>query len=132
MHLVIVALFYTAARTGLITVISLSPRPRNFSFNWGDSNETFRERLIINLPGTAGNPHEGVHAVERGNGCNHLSASASTSFIIAPDVVFVVDAAVVFFLLFLGSAPIQDDLFGRGKWIVGVRRAEAATVARFA
>lgn len=109
MHLVIVVLFYTAARTGLITVISLSPRPRNFSFNWGDSNETFHERLIINLPGTAGNPHEGVHAVERGNGCNHLSAFAAASFIIAPDVVFVVDAAVVF-LSFSWKPHIQNDL----------------------
>lgn len=43
-----------------------------------------------------GNPYEGVHTVERGNGCNRLSAFASTPFIMAPDVVFVVDAAVVF------------------------------------
>lgn len=34
--------------------------------------------------------------MERGNGCNHLSASASAPFIMGPDVVFVVDAAVVF------------------------------------
>lgn len=91
-HLVIVALFYTAARTGLITVISLSPQPA-ILFNWGDSNETF---AIINLSGTRGNPHEGVHILEQGNGCNHLSASVATPFIKGPDVVFVVDAAVVF------------------------------------
>lgn len=29
--------------------------------------------------------------MERGNGCNHLSAFASTSFITGPDVVLVVD-----------------------------------------
>lgn len=34
--------------------------------------------------------------MERGNGCNHLSAFASAPFITGPDVVFVVDAAVVF------------------------------------
>lgn len=34
--------------------------------------------------------------MERGNGCNHLSGFTSASFITAPDVVFVVDAAVVF------------------------------------
>lgn len=34
--------------------------------------------------------------MERGNGCNRLSAFASAPFIIGPDVVFVVDAAVVF------------------------------------
>lgn len=34
--------------------------------------------------------------MERGNGCNHLSAFASTPFITGPDVVLVGDAAVVF------------------------------------
>lgn len=34
--------------------------------------------------------------MERGNGCNRLSAFASAPFIMDPDVVFVVDAAVVF------------------------------------
>lgn len=34
--------------------------------------------------------------VERGNGCNHLSAFASAPFITGPDVVLVVDASVVF------------------------------------
>ena len=34
--------------------------------------------------------------MERGNGCNRLSAFAVAPFIMGPDVVFVVDAAVVF------------------------------------
>lgn len=34
--------------------------------------------------------------MERGNGCNRLSAFASAAFIMGADVVFVVDAAVVF------------------------------------
>lgn len=34
--------------------------------------------------------------MERGNGCNHLSAFASAPFITDPDVVLVVDASVVF------------------------------------
>lgn len=62
----------------------------------GDSKRNLCEHLIINLFGTRGNPYEGVRIVERGNGCNHLSAFASTPFITGPDVVLVVDAAVVF------------------------------------
>ena len=51
--------------------------------------------------------------MERGNGCNRLSAFASAPFIMAPDVVFVVDAAVVFTQLMQNH--LREEIFALSK-----------------
>lgn len=71
--------------------------------------------------------------MERGNGCNHLSAFASASFIIGPDVVFVVDAAVVFAQLLPKKIIIcGEEIFDRSgrKWIRVLHTNK--TIMRFA
>lgn len=64
--------------------------------------------------------------MERGNGCNHLSAFASAPFIMGPDVVFVVDAAVVFtqFLQKSFEGKIFDTSKGNGsEFYIQIRRS---------
>lgn len=51
--------------------------------------------------------------MERGNGCNRLSAFASAPFIMAPDVVFVVDADVVFTQLLQNH--LRGEIFALSK-----------------
>lgn len=71
--------------------------------------------------------------MERGNGCNHLSAFASASFIIGPDVVFVVGAAVVFAQpLPKKNNRLRQEIFDRsgGKWIRVLHTNK--TIMRFA